>query len=82
MSYTQSPLLKIVSQYNIVLYTFLIHCPGFPAFAFNVITSQWNELPKLPKDRGYHGVTSLGGQLYITGGYSTINSETLETGTI
>ncbi|KXJ24275.1 Kelch-like protein 17 [Exaiptasia diaphana] len=49
------------------------------AFAFNVITSQWNELPKLPKDRGYHGVASLGGQLYIAGGYSTVNSETLDT---
>lgn len=54
----------------------------FLAFAFNVITSQWSEIPKLPKDRGYHGVASLGGQLYIAGGYSTVNSETLDTGII
>ncbi|XP_032238797.1 kelch-like protein 12 [Nematostella vectensis] len=48
------------------------------AYAFNVITSQWSDLPKLPKDRGYHGVTGLGGQLYVAGGYSTVNSETLD----
>ena len=49
-------------------------------FGFNVVTQMWADLPRFTKDRGYHGIASFGGQLYITGGYSNVNSETLELG--
>ena len=49
-------------------------------FGFNVVTQLWSDLPRFTKDRGYHGIASFGGQLYVTGGYCNINSETLDIG--
>ena len=41
---------------------------------------QWTELPKLSKERGYHGICGIGSHVYIAGGYSCVNSETLNSG--
>ena len=49
-------------------------------YGFNVVTQLWSDLPRFSKDRGYHGIASFGGQLVVTGGYSNINSETLDLG--
>ena len=49
-------------------------------YGFNVVTQLWSDLPRFTKDRGYHGIASFGGQLYVTGGYCNINSETLDIG--
>ena len=49
-------------------------------FGFNVVTQLWSDLPRFTKDRGYHSITSFGGQLYVTGGYCNVNSETLDLG--
>lgn len=43
---------------------------------------QWTELPKLSKERGYHGICGIGSNVYIAGGYSCVNSETLNSGTL
>ena len=51
-------------------------------FGFNVVTQLWSDLPRFTKDRGYHGITSFGGQLYVTGGYCNVNSETLDLGNL
>ena len=49
-------------------------------FGFNIVTQVWSDLPRFTKDRGYHGIASFGGQLYVTGGYCNVNSETLDIG--
>ena len=51
-----------------------------PVYGFNAVTHQWSDLPRFTKDRGYHSITSFGGMLYVTGGYCSVNSETLDLG--
>lgn len=58
--------------------SFLPFC--LSVYGFNVVTQLWSDLPRFTKDRGYHGIASFGGQLYVTGGYCNINSETLDIG--
>lgn len=43
---------------------------------------QWTDLPKLSKERGYHGICGMGSHVYIAGGYSCVNSETLNSGNL
>ena len=50
-------------------------------FSYNTMKDQWTELPKLSKERGYHGICGIGSNVYIAGGYSCVNSETLNSGT-
>ena len=47
-----------------------------------MVTQLWSDLPRFSKDRGYHGIASCGGHLYVTGGYCNVNSETLDLGNL
>ena len=40
----------------------------------------WVELPRLTPERGYHGVASVDGEMYVVGGFNNPTSETLDTG--
>ena len=51
-------------------------------FSYNTMKDQWTELPKLSKERGYHGICGVGSNVYIAGGYSCVNSETLNSGIV
>jgi len=44
-------------------------------FTYNVMKSTWNELPRLMPERGYHGLATIAGEMYVVGGVTTSRSE-------
>lgn len=40
-----------------------------------MIKSSWNEIPRLIPERGYHGLATLDGEMYIVGGVTTSRAE-------
>ena len=40
-----------------------------------MIKSSWNEMPRLIPERGYHGLATLDGEMYIVGGVTTSRAE-------
>ena len=49
-------------------------------FSYNLVKGNWVELPKIAPERGYHGVASIDGEMYVIGGFNNPTSETLDTG--
>ena len=37
--------------------------------------SSWNELPRLIPERGYHGLATVDGEMYLVGGITTSRVE-------
>lgn len=44
-------------------------------FTYNVVKSSWNELPRLVPERGYHGLATIDGEMYVVGGVTTSRAE-------
>jgi len=44
-------------------------------FTYNVVKCCWNELPRLIPERGYHGLATVDGEMYIVGGVTTSRAE-------
>lgn len=49
-------------------------------YSYNLVKGSWVELPRLTPERGYHGVASVDGEMYVVGGFNNPTSETLDTG--
>ena len=52
----------------------------FLVYSYNLIKGNWFELPRLSPERGYHGVSSIEGEMYVVGGFNNPTSDTLDTG--
>lgn len=44
-------------------------------FTYNMVKSSWNELPRLIPERGYHGLATIDGEMYIVGGVTASRAE-------
>jgi len=44
-------------------------------FSYNMAKSSWNELPRLIPERGYHGLATVDGEMYLVGGITTSRAE-------
>jgi len=47
----------------------------FSVFSYNMAKSNWNELPRLIPERGYHGLATVDGEMYLVGGITTSRAE-------
>lgn len=46
-------------------------------FCYDLPTEKWDELQNLPRVISYHGLIAVGKDIYVVGGFSSNNSETL-----
>ena len=53
---------------------------SFVVYSYNLVKGNWQELPRLTPERGYHGVASIEGEMFVVGGFNNPTSETLDTG--
>ena len=53
---------------------------SFIVYSYNLVKGNWQELPRLTPERGYHGVASIEGEMFVVGGFNNPTSETLDTG--
>jgi len=45
------------------------------AFSYNMVKSSWNELPRMIPERGYHGLATVDGEIYVVGGVTASHVE-------
>ena len=72
VSYNRQWSFLILGESLNIIYA-LIHL--FSDFSYNMAKSSWNELPRLIPERGYHGLATIDGEMYLVGGITTSRAE-------
>ncbi|XP_065676838.1 kelch-like protein 12 isoform X1 [Hydra vulgaris] len=44
-------------------------------FTYHMVKNYWNELPRMVPERGYHGLATINGEMFVVGGITTTRTE-------